>query len=158
MTTCAAVEIGMSKFITALHHLWIISTVPWAVNQVVTSRGGRNLRTSVSHRHRLRLGGQPVFKACRSKARIWPRRKALIVYLDSVIACLSVRSHLTLVVVCLEELANEFVHADLLGTGDLNHAATRFVKCHVGHCRCNVICRNRLHHCGRQPNCLPVSR
>ena len=96
--------------------------------------------------------GKPVPEMRGTEDRIVARSEALVVQRYAVIESARVRDHRPWVTGCFQELADEFVLTDRVGTGRFDHAVQRFLQGNLRHGGGNIIRGDWLHHGCRNPN------
>jgi hypothetical protein len=69
----------------------------------------------------------PILEARRADTRVTARGEALIVQLYAEVTCVDVCDHLTWVLVCAQELSDEFIETPRLRAGQLDGAVQRLV-------------------------------
>src|SRR5215475_9808646 len=101
---------------------------------------------------------QPVREMRRPDAWIVAWREALIVHRDAVIERLWIGDYRPCVPFFAQELPNELVLTDRVGTGYLDHAVQWLGECHIGHDGRDVIRCDGLHQNRWDPDRLPFGR
>ena len=77
------------------------------------------------------------------------RDETLIVQLRAKVAGVNISVHFSGVSGCTQELADELIHSDRFGTGDLNHTVYRFRDGDVSQGGGDIVRRDGLHHTRR---------
>src|SRR6266536_5077240 len=99
---------------------------------------------------------EPVLEARRTEARVVAGGETLIVHRRPEVTCVCVRGHRPPVSVCTQKSPDEFVETDRFGTRQFHRAVQRVLDRGLRHNGGDVIRREWLHQCWRQPNRLPI--
>src|SRR5438309_4703015 len=102
---------------------------------------------------------KPIHETRRAKAGFSSRSRdeALIVQLCAKVASVDISVHFSCVSGCAQELADELIHSDRFGTGNLDRTVYWLGDCDVSQGGGDIIRRDGLHESRRQPNRLPFS-
>src|SRR5438046_3694404 len=95
---------------------------------------------------------EPLLVMRRAEAGVIAGGKALIVQLCAKVASVDISVHFSCVSGCAQELADELIHSDRFGTGDLDCTVYWLGDCHVSQGGGDVLRRDGLHHTRRQPH------
>ena len=98
--------------------------------------------------------GEPPIELGRAEMRTLTRNERRIAQLDAEIACLRIYNDFSRVFVVFENLADDLIEVERVGTGNLHHAVYRLRKSRLGNRGRDIFCRHRLEPRVRQAHCV----